>query len=75
MSEAHTLNMRSSADGLLYVPKARTTIENHCTQTARSSCVGCSWRVHIIGYLAVKKANILVNTLLLKIFIAKYCHL
>ena len=31
--------------------------------------------MHKIVYLAVKKGNILVNILLLKIFIANYCHL
>ena len=46
------------------------TLENHSTRTAQSSCGGCSGRVHKIVYLAVKKGNILVNILLLKIFIA-----
>ena len=32
-------------------------------------------RVHSIVYLAVKKGNILVNILLLKIFFANYCHI
>ena len=31
--------------------------------------------MHKIVYLTVKKGNILVNILLLKIFIANYCHL
>ena len=31
--------------------------------------------MHKIVYLADKKGNILVNILLLKIFIANYCHL
>ena len=47
----------------------------HCTRTAQSSRGGCSRRVHKIVYLAVKKGNILVNILLLKIFIANNCHL
>ena len=51
------------------------TLENHCTRTAQSSRGGCSRRVHEIVYLADKKCTILVNILLLKIFIAKYCHL
>ena len=50
------------------------TLENHCTQTAQSSCGGCSRQVHEIGYLAVKKGYILDSILLLKIFIANYCH-
>ena len=36
---------------------------------------GCSRQVQKkIVYLAVKKGNTLVNILLLKIFIANYCH-
>ena len=54
---------------------AFVTLENHCTRTAQSSCVGCSRRVDKIVYLAVIKGNILVNILLLKIFITNYCHL
>ena len=51
------------------------TRENHCTRTAKSSCVGYSGRVHRIVYLANKKGNILVDILLLKIFFANYCYL
>ena len=36
------------------------TLENHCTQTAQSSCGCCSVRVHKIVYLGVNKGNILV---------------
>ena len=36
--------------------------------------VGCSRRVHRIVYLVVKKGNILVIILLLKLFITNYCH-
>ena len=36
--------------------------------------VGCSRRVHRIVRLAVKKVNLLLNILLLKIFFANYCH-
>ena len=50
-------------------------LENHCTRTTQSSCLGCSRRVHRIVYLAVEKGNILVNILLLKILIANYCQL
>ena len=35
------------------------TLRNKCTRTAHSSCGGCSWRVHKILYIAVKKDNIL----------------
>ena len=45
-----------------------TTLENHCTQTAQSSCGGCSRQVHKIVYQAVKKGIILVN-----IFSFSYC--
>ena len=48
-------------------------LENHCT-LAQSLGGGCSLQVHKIVYLAVKKGNILVNILLLKIFITNYCH-
>ena len=51
------------------------TIENHCTRTAQSFRGGCSRRVHKIMNLVAKKANILINILLLKIFIRNYCHL
>ena len=51
------------------------TLEHLCTRIAQSSRGGCSRRVHKIVYLAAKKGNILVNILLLKIFIANYCHL
>ena len=51
------------------------TIETHCTRRAQSSRGGYSRRWHKIVYLAVKKGNTLVNNLLLKIFIANYCHL
>ena len=39
----------------------------HCTGTAQSSRGGCSRPVHKIVYLAVKRGNILVIFLLLKI--------
>ena len=45
---------------------SKNIFENHCTRITHSSCCGCSQRVHIIVYLAVKKGNILVNILLLK---------
>ena len=51
------------------------TLEKHCIRTSHSLRGGCSRRVHKIVYLAVKKGNILVNILLLKIFIANYCRL
>ena len=51
------------------------TLENHCNRTAQSLHGGCSRRVHKIVYLAVKKGNIFVNILFLKIFIPNYCHL
>ena len=63
---------RISHGGLRKTPTY--TLENHCTRTARSSLGGCSRRVHKIVYLVVKKGNILVNFLLLKIFIANYYH-
>ena len=50
-------------------------LENNCTQTAQSPRVGCIRRVHRIVYPAVRKVNTMVNILLLKIFIANYCHL
>ena len=50
-------------------------LENHCNQTAKSSCGGCSRQVHKIVYLAVNKGNNLLNVLLLKIFIANNYHL
>ena len=46
-----------------------------CTRTAQSSRFGRNRRVHRILYLAVKKGNILVNILLLKILFANYCLL
>ena len=51
------------------------TLENLCTRTLQSSRGGCSRRVHKTVSQAVKKGNIVVNILLLKIFIANYCHL
>ena len=48
---------------------------NHCNRKAQSLCGGCSRRVHKKGYLAVKKGNIMVNFLLLKILITNYYHL
>ena len=54
---------------------ASSTIENLCTPTAQSLPSGCSRQVHRIVDLAVKKGNILVNILLLKIFFANDCHL
>ena len=48
-----------------------TMLENHCNRTAQSSRGGCSRRGHNIVYLAVRKGNILVNSLLLKILIEK----
>ena len=56
---------------LCAVPQARELY----TRAAQSSRVGCSRRVHRIVYLAVKKGNILVNILLLKIYFANDCHL
>ena len=50
-------------------------MENHSPQIAQSSRGGCSSQLHEIVYLAVKKGNILVDILLLKIFIANYRHL
>ena len=38
-----------------------------CIRTAQSSRAGCGRRVHRTVYLTVKKGNILVNILLLKI--------
>ena len=40
-----------------------------------ASLVSCSHWVHRIVYLAVKKGNILVKILLLKIFLASCCYL
>ena len=57
------------------IPNTVHRQENHCSRTAQSSRGGCSRRVHEIVCLAVKKGNILVNYLLLKIFIANYYHL
>ena len=54
---------------------ASIMLENLCTRTVQSSCGGCSPQVHTIVHLAVKKGNILVNILLLKIFFTNYCHL
>ena len=51
------------------------TLDNHCIRTVQSLRGGCSRRVHKIVYLAVKNDNILVNILLLKLFIANYCHI
>ena len=62
----------------IFVPlndSTNTTLENHCTGTAQASRVGCSRQGHIIVFLAVKKVNILVNFLLLKVFFANYCLL
>ena len=50
------------------------TLENDFTRTAQSSRGGCSRRVQKILFLAVKKDNILVTILLLKILISNYCH-
>ena len=42
-------------------------LEKHWTRTVQSSRVGCSRRVHRIVYVSVKKGNIMVNILLLKL--------
>ena len=52
-------------------------LENHWTRTAQSPRVGCSREEtkYILVYLAVKKANLFVNILLLILFLADYCHI
>ena len=44
-----------------------TKIFFHCIRTAQSSRVGSNLRVHRIVYLVVKRGNILVNVVVLKI--------
>ena len=59
----------------IYLSSDINTLENHCIRTAQSSRGGCSRRVYKIMYIAVKKGNIFVIFLLLKILIANYNHI
>ena len=58
---------------------SNAALENHCTQTAGSSRIGCCRQRHNIYRLSVytwlSKKVIFGNILLLQIFYAFYCHL
>ena len=64
-----------SVNDLKSTVHAREPLSSNSADSLLTSRGGCSRRVHKIVYLAGKKSNILVNILLLKLFIADYCHL
>ena len=71
----HACNLANNKQKYLKLFIPSLTLENHCTRTAQSSRGGHTRRVHKTEYIAIKKRNVSVNILLLKIFVANYCHL
>ena len=72
---ARTLTVRLCGLVQIFVYLDIFTLEKYCTRTAQSSRVGCSRRVHIIVYLAVKKGECFGQYFTSENIMANYCHL